>query len=78
MSTDDTSTRAELVARIEKLETTVAFQDQTIEDLNTALAEHYRQIELLKRDLHMFGAALRDIEAHPALTPSQEPPPPHY
>ena len=63
--------------RIEKLETTVAFQDQAIEDLTSALAEHYRQIEALKRELHNLGAALRDVEAHPALA-VKEPPPPHY
>ena len=71
------SIESELSARIEKLETIVAFQDQTIEDLNTALAEHYKQIELLKRELHNLGAALRDMEAHPALA-VREPPPPHY
>jgi SlyX protein len=71
------STEPELGARIEKLETTVAFQDQTIEELNAALAEHYKQIEALKRELHNLGAALRDVEAHPALA-VREPPPPHY
>jgi SlyX protein len=71
------SSEAELMGRIEKLETTVAFQDQTIEDLSSALAEHYRQIESLKRELHNLGAALRDVEAHPALA-LKEPPPPHY
>ncbi len=71
------TTEAELLSRIEKLETTAAFQDQTIEDLSSALAEHYKQIEALKRELHNLGAALRDVEAHPALT-GKEPPPPHY
>lgn len=71
------STETDLIARIETLETTVAFQDQTIEDLSTALAEHYKQIEALKRELHNLGAALRDVEAHPALA-VKEPPPPHY
>lgn len=71
------STEPELGARIEKLETTVAFQDQTIEELSAALAEHYKQIEALKRELHNLGAALRDVEAHPALA-VREPPPPHY
>ena len=71
------STEPELAARIENLETTVAFQDQTIEELTSALAEHYTQIETLKRELHTLGAALRDVEAHPALA-VKEPPPPHY
>ena len=65
-------------ARIEKLETTVAFQDQTIEDLNQALAVQFKEIEALKRELHSLGAQLRDVESHPALAPAQEAPPPHY
>ena len=68
----------ELTDRIVTLETRIAFQDQSIEDLNAALAEHFKQIEALKRDLHNLGAQLRDVESHPALTPGVEPPPPHY
>ncbi len=71
------SSEPELLARIEKLETTIAFQDQTIEELSVALAEHYKQIEALKRELNHLGSALRDVEAHPALA-GKEPPPPHY
>lgn len=71
------STESELLARVEKLETAVAFQDQTIDELSAALAEHYKQIEALKRELHNLGSALRDVEAHPALL-VKEPPPPHY
>jgi len=71
------STESELANRIEKLETTIAFQDQAIEELSAALTDHYRQIEALKRELHNLGAALRDVEAHPALA-AKEPPPPHY
>lgn len=64
--------------RIEQLEMTVAFQEQAIEDLNAALAEHYRSIEVLKRELAHIGAQLREVEAHPALATGREPPPPHY
>lgn len=68
----------DLVSRIETLETTIAFQDQSIEELNQALAEHFKEIEVLKRDLHNLGSQLRDVESHPALTPGIEPAPPHY
>lgn len=68
----------DLTARIEQLETTVAFQDQAIEELNQALALHFKEIEALKRELHMLGSQLREVEAHPALAPQTEPPPPHY
>ena len=69
---------AELNARIEVLETTVAFQEQTIEELSQALADHYKQLEALRRELTHLGAQLRDVEAHPALATGSEPPPPHY
>ena len=65
-------------ARIEALETAVAFQDQTIEDLNQAIAAQFKEIETLKRKLHNLGVQLRDVESHPALAPVPEPPPPHY
>lgn len=71
-------TPTELGTRIEALETTVAFQDQAIEELNQALATHFREIEALKRELHNLGSQLRDVESHPALAPPREPPPPHY
>ena len=68
----------DLAARLVTLETTVAFQDQAIDELNAALAEHFKQIEALKRELHNLGSQLRDVEAHPALASAAEPPPPHY
>lgn len=68
----------DLAARIVTLETTIAFQDQAIEELNAALADHFKEIEALKREVHNLGSQLRDVEAHPALAPAAEPPPPHY
>jgi len=72
------SPESELSARIEALEATVAFQDKTIDELNEALATHFKEIEALKRELHNLGAALREVESHPALAAPREPPPPHY
>lgn len=65
-------------ARIEALESKVAYQEQAIDQLGEALGEHYRQIEALKREIANLRAQLRDVEAHPALSPGREPPPPHY
>jgi SlyX protein len=64
--------------RIDQLETLVAFQEQSIEELNVALAQQFKDIEALKHELKMLGAALRDMETHPALAAGREPPPPHY
>ena len=68
----------ELATRIEKLETLVAFQEQTIEDLNTTVTDQWKALELVKRELASLGAQVRDVEAHPALSVAPEAPPPHY
>ena len=68
----------DVAARIEKLETTIAFQDQTIEELSQALELHFKEIEALKREMHNLGSQLREVESHPALAPPAEAPPPHY
>ncbi|WP_423068016.1 SlyX family protein [Devosia sp. CN2-171] len=76
--TIETEARSNLAARIEALETTIAFQDQAIEELNQALALHFKEIEALTREVHNLGSQLKEVESHPALAPGLEPPPPHY
>ncbi len=68
----------DLAARIDKLETLVAFQDETIEDLNKTVTDQWKTLEALKSELHGLGAQVRDVEGHPALSASPEPAPPHY
>jgi SlyX protein len=70
------TTPAELAARLDRLEETVAFQDQTIEDLHKVIADQWREIDGLKRQLGVLGDQLREVEA--GLPNRPEPPPPHY
>jgi SlyX protein len=72
------SPEQELAERIEALEMTVAFQDQTIEELNQALTSQWNEIDALKRELSVLRTQLREVEANPALAAEDEPPPPHY
>jgi SlyX protein len=69
---------ADLEARIERLETTVAYQEQVIDDLNKVVTEQWQEIETLKRQFAKLADQLREVEANPALAPQDEPPPPHY
>jgi SlyX protein len=69
---------ADLEARIEQLETTVAYQEQVIDDLNKVVTEQWQEIEALKRQFAKLADQLREVEANPALAPQDEPPPPHY
>lgn len=65
-------------ARFEKLETTIAHQEQAIEDLNKAITAQWAEIAALKRLLGNLGQRVREIADNPALQEAPEPPPPHY
>lgn len=62
--------------RIEALETRIAFQDQTIEDLNAAITAQWQVIDQLTRKVTQLEEQVR-AGVHIA-DPSTEPPPPHY
>ncbi|MBI4920457.1 MAG: SlyX family protein [Devosia nanyangense] len=64
--------------RLEKLETTVAFQEQAIEDLNTTITAQWSEIAALRRLVGNLGERVREIGDNPALAGAPEPPPPHY
>lgn len=68
----------ELRQRVEQLETTVAFQERTIEELNETVTRQWSELDALRRELRILRERVREVEASPALTPAQEPPPPHY
>ncbi len=65
-------------ARLEKLETTVAYQEQAIEDLNKTVLAQAAEIAQLKRLVGNLGERVREIADNPALAEPPEPPPPHY
>jgi SlyX protein len=64
--------------RLEKLETTIAYQEQAIEDLNKMVLAQAAEIAQLKRLVGNLGERLREIADNPALAEPAEPPPPHY
>jgi SlyX protein len=66
----------DIVQRLDALETRIAYQDQTIEELNATITEQWRQIDLLTRKLGMVEEQVRS-GVHIA-DPATEPPPPHY
>lgn len=62
--------------RVNALEERIAYQDQTIEDLNAAILDLWKEIETLRRQLGKFGDQLSQVAADVPQLP--EPPPPHY
>lgn len=65
-------------SRLEKLETTIAYQEQAIEDLNKTVLAQAAEIAQLKRLMGNLGERVREIADNPALAEPPEPPPPHY
>lgn len=63
--------------RIEQLEVRIAFQERTIEELNTAVTEQWRVIDGLTRTLKLLEDHVRST-ASVVGDPRAEPPPPHY
>ncbi|MHA6690759.1 SlyX family protein [Devosia sp. A449] len=67
---------SDFAERLDALETHIAHQDQTIEELNATITAQWRQIDLLTRKLETMEQQVRS-GVHIA-DPSTEPPPPHY
>jgi SlyX protein len=66
----------ELADRIDDLEARIAFQDRTIEELNTVVAKQWRHIDDLQRKVDQLVEHARSTG--PVADPRSEPPPPHY
>lgn len=64
--------------RLDQLETTVAYQEQAIEDLSRTVTAQWAEIGELKRLIGNLGERVREIADNPALAEAPEPPPPHY
>ena len=66
----------ELSERIDALESRLAYQDQTIEQLNETITAQWKQIDALTRQLAALTERLQEAEAS-APAPANERPP-HY
>ena len=68
--------KKELSERIDALEARLAYQDQTIEQLNATITAQWKQIDALTRQLSALTERLQEAEAT-APAPANERPP-HY
>jgi SlyX protein len=62
--------------RLDTLEVRVAFQDDTIETLNTTITEQWAKIDALTRQLLALNERMAETETQLPRTPNE--PPPHY
>ncbi|OGQ77223.1 MAG: hypothetical protein A2289_24050 [Deltaproteobacteria bacterium RIFOXYA12_FULL_58_15] len=64
--------------RIIRLETTVAFNEQTLAELNDFVSAQQMQLQELAEELRRLGERVRLLTPSDPPSPKDEPPPPHY
>ena len=67
-----------LRARIDALEVRLAYQDETVEDLNETITAQWKQIDLLTRQIAMLLDRVQVVEDSTGSGGQPERPPPHY
>lgn len=71
-------TIAQLENRLNDLECQLAFQEQTIEELNDALAQQQLLISKMQHQMKYMVGKMKNMETSNLADPAKEPPPPHY
>ena len=65
-------------AQIEDLETKLAFQELTVEELNQEVIKLNQLVAHQQHQIHMLIGKLQDMEPSNMATQAEETPPPHY
>ncbi|MEF1284730.1 SlyX family protein [Vibrio sp. M250220] len=68
----------QLEKRVNDLECQLAFQEQTIEELNDALSQQQLLITKMQDQMKYVVGKVKNIDSSSLADPSQETPPPHY
>ena len=61
-----------------ELQTQLAFQEQTIAELNNALIDQQQQINLLRMEIKLLKEKFGALEEKAEVGPQQDERPPHY
>lgn len=75
MSTDSIE---DLQARLESLESKVAFQEDTIDQLNEEITNMNMQYAVVTRQVKLLAEKLKENKGSAVASMSEETPPPHY
>ncbi len=68
----------ELEQRINEVETRLAFQETTLQELNEALTSQQQQLTQLHALLEKLRERIAELASNMQADSSVEPPPPHY
>ena len=64
--------------RLIELETRLAFQDNTLQELNDVVVRQQREIDTITRELEALKAQLRTLAPEMVANRADDAPPPHY
>ena len=64
--------------RLIELETRLAFQDHTLQELNTVIVRQQREIAALTREIENLKAQFKTLAPELVASRGDETPPPHY
>jgi SlyX protein len=67
-----------LEERINDMECKLAFQDQTIDELNDALSKQQMLITVMQDQMKFVVGKVKNMDSPNMADPSEETPPPHY
>jgi len=64
--------------KIIDLESKLAFQDETINELNEVITDQQQQLDQLREEIRLLNLRIASVAQSTAATEEKEPPPPHY
>jgi len=64
--------------RLIELESRVAFQEHTLQELNDVVVRQQQEMAQLQRELGILRAQIQALSTLPLASRADEPPPPHY
>ncbi|WP_261816517.1 SlyX family protein [Vibrio gallicus] len=76
--TEATDVIALFTQQIDDMECKIAFQEQTIDELNEALSQQQVQISKMEQQMRHIVGKVKNMETSNLADPSEETPPPHY
>jgi SlyX protein len=68
----------QLEDKVNDLEFQIAFQEQTIEQLNDALTQQQLQLSRVQEQMSFMITKVKSLSSSNMADPSEETPPPHY
>lgn len=64
--------------KIVELQSKLAFQDETINELNEVITDQQNQLDQLRVEIRLLGLRIASVAESSSVSEEKEPPPPHY